>query len=220
MVVTTPPASAPVDIFASDARKFGNERYRFTVSEKGLIQSLSTARGEVLVESAAGIMLQGSYVGTDGRRKPFNVGGVDDASYVATVKKSIRDGVPVFDVKVTHQRFELEQSFRCLPDKIQVKARFSPINLRDPRGVISALHTVRLSPVALDPTKPMRASDGVLAYSMKAGVMNLAFDRSVWAREGADGKQTVMAGDNGVAFYFTDTTDVIRNQLDYEIAMP
>ena len=220
VVVTTPPASAPVDIFASDARKFGNERYRFTVSEKGLIQSLSTARGEVLVESAAGIMLQGSYVGTDGRRKPFNVGGVDDASYVATVKKSIRDGVPVFDVKVTHQRFELEQSFRCLPDKIQVKARFSPINLRDPRGVISALHTVRLSPVALDPTKPMRASDGVLAYSMKAGVMNLAFDRSVWAREGADGKQTVMAGDNGVAFYFTDTTDVIRNQLDYEIAMP
>lgn len=218
VVVTTP--AAPADIFAADGRKFGNDRYRLTVSDKGFLQSLSTARGEVLVEAAAGMMLQGSYVGTDGRRKPFNVGGVDDAGYVATVKKSVRDGATVFEVKVTHSRFELEQTFRCLADKVQVKARFNPINLRDPRGVISALHTVRLSPVAIEPAKPMRASDGSFAYTMKAGVMNLSFDRSVWARDGADGKQTVVAGENGVAFYFTDTTDAIRNQLDYEIAMP
>jgi hypothetical protein len=173
-----------------------------------------------LVEAAAGMMLQGSYVGTDGRRKPFNVGGVDDAGYVATVKKSVRDGATVFDVKVSHQRFELEQTFRCLADKVQVKARFNPINLRDPRGVISALHTVRLSPVAVEASKPMRATDGSFSYSMKAGIMGLSFDRSVWARDGADGKQTVVAGENGVAFYFTDTTDAIRNQLDYEITMP
>jgi hypothetical protein len=218
VVVTTP--AVPVDIFAADGRKFGNDRYRLTVSDKGFLQSLSTARGEVLVEAAAGMMLQGSYVGTDGRRKPFNVGGVDDAGYVATVKKSVRDGATLFEVKVTHPRFELEQTFRCLADKVQIKARFNPINLRDPRGVISALHTVRLSPVAIEPSKPMRASDGSFAYTMKAGVMNLSFDRSVWARDGADGKQTVVAGENGVAFYFTDTTDAIRNQLDYEIAMP
>ncbi len=220
VVVTAPAVSAPADLFASDSRKFGNDRYRLALSDKGFLQSLSTARGEVLVESAAAIMLQGSYVGTDGRRKPFNVGGVDDAGYVATVKKSVREGVTVFDVKVTHPRFELEQSFRCLPDKVQVKARFNPLNLRDPRGVISALHTVRLSPVALDPAKPMRSAEGALVYGMKAGLLNIGFDRSVWARDGADGKQTVVAGDNGVAFYFTDTTDVIRNQLDYELAIP
>ena len=217
-VAVTTPASA--DIFASDPRKFGNDRYRLAVSEKGFLQSLSTARGEVLVEAAAVMRLQGSFVATDGRRKSFNVGGVDDATYVATVKKSVRDGVTVFDVKVTHDRFELEQTFRCLADKVQVKARFTPIDLRDPRGVISALHTISLSPVAVDPAKPMRASDGAFAYSMKGGVLNLSFDRSVWARDGADGKQTVVAGENRLAFYFTDTTDAIRNQLDYEIAMP
>src|SRR5690606_26722401 len=150
---------------------FGNDRYRLEVTEKGFIQALATPRDEVLVESAAGISLQGSYVGTDGRRKWFNVGGVDDAGYQATVKKSVRDGATVFDVKVTHPRFELEQTFRCLPDAVKVSAKFTPINLRDPRGVIAAVHSVRLSPVALIPSLRMRASADVFAYAMKAGTL-------------------------------------------------
>lgn len=224
-VVTAPAVSTPsgvgsADSFASDARKFGNDRYRFEVSEKGFIQALATPRDEVLVESAAGISLQGSYVGTDGRRKWFNVGGVDDVGYQATVKKTVEAGVTVFNVKVTHPRFEMEQTFRCLPDSVKVSAKFSPINLRDPRGVIAAVHSVRLSPVALNPSQRMRAASDAFAYAMKAGTLRVGFDSSVWARDGAEGRQTIIAGENGVAFHFTETNDATRNSLNYEIAVP
>lgn len=221
-VAVTPPAAATSssDLFAADARKFGNDRYRFEVTEKGFIQALSTPRDQVLVESAAGISLQGSYVGTDGRRKWFNVGGVDDLGYQATVKKSVRDGATVFDVKVTHPRFELAQTFLCQPESVKVSTKFTPINLRDPRGVIAAVHSVRLSPVALNPSLRMRASEDVFAYTMKAGTLRVAFDKSVWARDGVDGRQTIIAGENGVAFHFTETSDSARNTLNYEIAVP
>ncbi len=228
-IVVTPPAAttgnaavsgSSTDQFAADPRKFGNERYRFEVTEKGFIQALATPRDEVLVESAAGISLQGSYVGTDGRRKWFNVGGVDDVGYQATVRKSVRDGVTVFDVRVTHPRFELEQTFHCLPESVRVTARFNPINLRDPRGVIAAVHSVRLSPVALNPSLRMRASADNFAYAMKAGTLRIGFDNTVWARDGADGRQTIIAGENGVAFHFTENTDQRRNTLSYEILMP
>ena len=231
-IATTPvPAPAPVaipsatsgasaDRLAADARRFANDRYKFEVTEKGFIQALSTTRDEVLVESAAGISLQGSYVGTDGRRKWFNVGGVDDIGYQATVKKSVQGGATVFDVKVTHPRFELEQTFTCLADTVKVSAKFTPINLRDPRGVIAAVHSVRLSPVALNPSLRMRATSDAFAYAMKAGTLRVGFDSSVWARDGADGRQTIIAGENGVAFHFTENTDAARNSLNFEIALP
>lgn len=227
-VVAPTPAPAPVapaepassDSFASNPRKFGNDRYRLEVTEKGFIQALATSRDEVLVESAAGVSLQGSYVGTDGRRKWFNVGGVDDAGYQATVKKSVRDGATVFDVKVAHPRFELVQSFVCLPESVKVSARFTPLNLRDPRGVIAAVHSVRLSPVALNPSLRMRPATDGFVYSMKAGSLRVGFDNSAWARDGAEGKQTIVAGENGVAFHFTETTDAARNQLDFTISVP
>jgi hypothetical protein len=208
------------DLFSADARRFANDRYRFEVTEKGFIQALATAREEVLVESAAGISLQGSYVGTDGRRKWFNVGGVDDAGYQANVSKAVRNGVTVFDVKVTHPRFELTQTFECLPESIKVGVRFTPINLRDPRGVIAAVHAVRLSPVALNPALRMRASADAFSYAMKAGTLRVGFDASLWARDGADGRQTIVAGENGVAFHFTDSTEAGRNILAYEITIP
>ncbi len=208
------------DIFGADARKFGNERYRFEVTEKGFIQALATSREEVLVESAAGISLQGSYVGTDGRRKWFNVGGVDDAGYQAVVRKTLRDGITVFDVKVTHPRFELTQTFECLPETIKVGVKFTPINLRDPRGVIAAVHSVRLSPVALNPSLRMRATADTFAYAMKTGTLRVGFDASNWARDGADGRQTIIAGENGVAFHFTDGGSASGNMLSYEISVP
>lgn len=220
---TPAPVAAPAagsDLYASDSRKFGNDRYRLEVTEKGFVQALATPRDEVLVESAAGISLQGSYVGTDGRRKWFNVGGVDDAGYQATVKKSVRDGATVFDVKIVHPRFEMEQSFRCLPDTVKVTAKFTPINLRDPRGVIAAVHSVRLSPVALNSAIRMRPSTDTFAYAMKVGTLRVGFDNSVWSRDGVDGKQTIIAGENGVLFHFTDSGDATRNQLSYEIALP
>ncbi|HSI08960.1 MAG TPA: hypothetical protein VK985_10275 [Rariglobus sp.] len=219
----TPPAApavTSVDKFASDQRKFGNDRYRFEVADKGFIQALSTTSDEVLVESAAGISLQGSYVGTDGRRKWFNVGGVDDAGYVATVRKSVQAGVTVFDVKVTHPRFELTQTFSCLPRSIKVAAKFNPINLRDPRGVIAAVHSVRLSPVALNPTQRMKPAADNFSYAMKAGTLGVTFDSTYWVRDGIDGRQTVIAGENGVAFHFTDSTEPTRNLLNYEISLP
>lgn len=227
VVVAPAPAPAPVapvvsasDLFAGHPRKFGNDRYRLEVTEKGFIQALATPRDEVLVESAAGVSLQGSYVGTDGRRKWFNVGGVDDAGYQATVKKGVRDGATVFDVKVVHPRFELAQTFLCLPDGVKVSARFTPVNLRDPRGVIAAVHSVRLSPVALNPSLRMRPAADGFVYSMKAGSLRVGFDNSVWARDGADGKQTIVAGENGVAFHFTETTDAARNTLEFTISVP
>jgi hypothetical protein len=219
---TPPPAPviAPVDRFATDSRKFGNDRYRFEVADKGFIQALSTNGDEVLVESAAGISLQGSYVGTDGRRKWFNVGGVDDAGYVATVTKSVQAGITVFNVKVTHPRFELTQTFSCLPGSIKVAASFNPINLRDPRGVIAAVHSVRLSPVALNPSQRMQAAADSFTYMMKAGKLAVTFDSTYWVRDGIDGRQTVIAGENGVAFHFTETTEPNRNTLSYEITVP
>jgi hypothetical protein len=223
IVVTPANAAANVspaaDRFAADPRRFGNDRYRLEITDKGFVQGLATSRDEVLVEAAAGVSLQGSYVGTDGRRKWFNVGGVDDAGYQATVRKSVRDGTVVFDVKVTHPRFEIEQSFRCLPDKVKVSANFKPINLRDPRGAIAAVHSVRLSPVALNPSLRMRPGSDSFAYSMKAGSLNVVFDNSTWARDGADGKQTIIAGENGVAFHFTENP-AGSTALVYEIAMP
>lgn len=219
---TPPPAPVitSVDRFASDQRKFGNDRYLFEVADKGFIQALSTMSGEVLVESAAGISLQGSYVGTDGRRKWFNVGGVDDAGYVASVKKSVQAGITIFDVTVTHPRFELTQTFSCLPGSIKVAARFNPINLRDPRGVIAAVHSVRLSPVALNPSQRMQAATDSFTYSMKAGKLAVSFDSAFWVRDGIDGRQTVIAGENGVAFHFAESTEPNRNTLSYEISVP
>jgi hypothetical protein len=220
VVAPAPAAIVSADLSSADARRFGNERYRFEVTEKGFIQALASSRDEVLVESAAGISLQGSYVGTDGRRKWFNVGGVDDIGYQATVNKTVRDGVTVFDVKVTHPRFELAQTFSCLPDSIKVSAKFTPINLRDPRGVIAAVHSVRLSPVALNPSLRMRATSDGFAYAMKAGTLRINHDNATWARDGADGRQTIIAGENGAAFHFTETTEASRNTLNYEIVLP
>lgn len=224
VAVAPTPAPAPVtvwaDKFAADPRKFGNDRYRFEVADKGFIQALSTTGDEVLVESAAGISLQGSYVGTDGRRKWFNVGGVDDAGYVATVNKSVRAGITIFDVKVTHPRFELTQTFSCLPGSIKVAANFNPINLRDPRGVIAAVHSVRLSPVALNPAQRMQATADSFSYAMKAGKLAVSFDNTFWVRDGIDGRQTVIAGENGVAFHFAESTEPNRNTLNYEITVP
>ncbi|MBC8039602.1 MAG: hypothetical protein H7Y06_03595, partial [Opitutaceae bacterium] len=219
---TPPPAPViiSVDKFAADQRRFGNDRYRFEVADKGFIQALSTTGDEVLVESAAGISLQGSYVGTDGRRKWFNVGGVDDAGYVATVKKSVQAGVTVFDVKVTHPRFELTQTFSCLPGSIKVSAKFTPINLRDPRGVIAAVHSVRLSPVALNPSQRMQAAADSFTYAMKAGKLAVSFDTTFWVRDGIDGRQTIIAGENGAAFHFTESNEPNRNTLSYEVSVP
>ena len=66
----------------------------------------------------------------------------------------------------------------------------------------------------------MRASTDTFSYAMKAGTLGVKFDNSVWARDGADGRQTVIAGENGVAFHFTETSDANRNLLKYEIAVP
>lgn len=218
-VAPTPPP-APADLSAADPRKFSNTHYRFEVADKGFIQALSTPADEVLVESAAGISLQGSYVGSDGRRKWFNVGGVDDAGYVATVNKSVKNGVTVFDVKVTHPRFELKQTFTCLKSSVKVSAVFTPINLRDPRGVIAAVHSVRLSPVALNPAQRMKAAPDSFTYTMKPGPLTVTFDNTSWVRDGVDGRQTVIAGENGVAFHFTESGEAARNTLNYEIAVP
>ncbi len=221
--VVTP--SAPVsssgsgDTLSAETRKFANALYRMEIAEKGFIQSLSTARDEILVESAGGISLQGSYIGTDGRRKWFNVGGVDDAGYVATVRKSVRDGFTVFDVVVQHPRFSLEQSFTCLPDSVKVTAKFNPINLRDPRGAIAAVHSVRLAPVALNPALRMRSLESTFVYAMKPSTLRVKFDPVTWARDGAGGLQTIVAGENGVVFHFTENTDVARNTLNYEIQL-
>ncbi len=213
-------AGSTADLSAGQARRFSNERYHFDVTEKGFIQALASARDEVLVESAAGVSLQGSYVGTDGRRKWFNVGGVDDASYQATVQKTVEAGVTVFKVRVTHSRFELDQTFRCLPASIKVSASFTPINLRDPRGAIAAVHSVRLSPVALNPAVRMRPAPDSFAYTLKSGALAVSFDNGAWARDGADGRQTVNAGENGVAFQFTDSPETARRTLNYEITLP
>ncbi len=215
-----PTTGASADLAAGEPRRFRNERYRFEVSDKGFIQAVASARDEVLVESAAGVSLQGSYVGTDGRRKWFNVGGVDDAAYQATVQKAVEGGVTVFTVKVTHPRFELDQTFRCLPGAIKVSATFTPVNLRDPRGSISAVHSVRLSPIALDPGARMRPSADSFAYTLKSGALGVSFDNGAWARDGADGRQPVVAGENGVAFHFTDTPELARRTLNYELSLP
>lgn len=220
MIPAASAAAGAKDQFAGDARRFGNERYRFEVSEKGVIQAFATARDEVLIESAAGISLQGSYVGTEGRRRWFNVGGVDDAGYQAVVRKNVRDGVTVFDVKVTHPRFELTQTFHCLPDSLKVTVKFNPINLRDPRGVIAAVHSVRLSPLALNSSLRMRATTNSFAYAMKMGTLRVGFDATNWGRDAADGRQLIVAGENAVAFHFTDSADAAHNTLAYEISVP
>ena len=220
VAATPPPSPAAADLSAADPRKFSNARYRFEVADKGFIQALSTPGDEVLVESAAGISLQGSYVGSDGRRKWFNVGGVDETSYQAVIKKSVQAGVTVFDVKVTHPRFELKQTFTCLKSSVKVTAIFTPINLRDPRGVIAAVHSVRLSPVALNPSQRMKAAPDSFTYAMKAGALAVSFDNTAWVRDGVDGRQTVIAGENGVAFHFTESGEAARNTLNYEIAVP
>ncbi|MEY4488158.1 MAG: hypothetical protein RIQ79_666 [Verrucomicrobiota bacterium] len=218
------PAPAPValvsnDLLANEGRKYGNKTYHFEVSDKGFIQSLSTARDEILVESIGGISLQGSYVGTDGRRKWFNVGGVDDVGYVATVRKSIIDGNTVFEVAVQHPRFSVEQTYVCLPDSVKVMATFKALNLRDPRGAIAAVHSVRMAPVAINPSLRMRASDNVFIYSLKQTLLRVQFENIAWARDGAGGMQSVIAGETGVGFHFTENTDAARNTLKYEIQL-
>ena len=220
VVSPAPVASSATDLSFAQPRRFSNDRYRFDVSDKGFIQALSSPRDEVWVESAAGVSLQGSYVGTDGRRKWFNVGGVDDAAYQASVQKSVEAGVTVFKVKVTHPRFELDQTFRCLPASIKVSASFTPINLRDPRGSIAAVHSVRVAPVALNPAARMRPAPDSFAYTLKSGSLAVSFDNGAWARDGAEGRQTINAGENGVAFHFTDSPETSRRILNYEITLP
>lgn len=206
-----------VDLSRGDPAAYSNSRYRFQVNSKGFIQALSNSRDEVFVESAAGISLQGSYVGTDGRRRWFNVGGVDDSGYQATVRKSVRNGVTKFDVKVTHPRFELTQTFECFAESVKVDVKFTPVNLRDPRGVIAAVHSVRFSPVALNPSTRMRDTGDAFIYSLKAGAFRVGYDSANWGREGTGGRQTIVAGENGVAFHFTDSGN---NSLSYEMFAP
>ncbi len=220
---TPAPLSQPLvpdDQLPAETRKFRNARYHVEVTDKGFIQAHASSSDEVLVESAAGISLQGSYVGTDGRRKWFNSGGVDDAHYQATVNKSVVNGLTVFDVKVTHPRFELSQSFTCQLDSIKVSARFTPINLRDPRGAITAVHSVRVSPMALNPSMRMQPSDDSFVFSTKPGLLRTSFDATIWARDGAGGRRTVVAAENSVAFHFTETPANASQELVYELRIP
>lgn len=221
-VAAAPVVSNEADRSGAEARLFSNARYRLEVTEKGAIQALalSTSSEAVLVESAAGISLQRSSVGTDGRLKWFNVGGSDEAEYVASVNKSVVNGATVFDVKVTHPRFEMNQTFTCLESSVKVSANFTPIDLSDSRGMIVAVHSVRLSPAALSPSLRMRPEGDAFVYSVTGGEFGVAFDSSVWGRDGADGRETVIAGESGVAFHFTETADRVRRVLNYELRLP
>ena len=216
--VASPPGTK--DLLASEKLKYKNDRYAFEVTAKGVIQSLTGARNEVQVESVADISLQGSYTGPDGRKKWFNVGGVDDTGYQAVVKKSLREGITVFEVKVTHPRFEIEQTISCYAESIKVSARFKPINLRDPRGAIAAVHSIRLAPVALNPSARMRPTAESFNYTMKNGNLRVIFDPAKWARDGANELQAIIAGENSVAFQFSDKSTADANQLDYELTVP
>ncbi|TAG33746.1 MAG: hypothetical protein EAZ36_00245 [Verrucomicrobia bacterium] len=221
-----PPAGAPpqepsASGLVAGRQSFENSRYRFEISETGVIENLVTAGGEALLESAAGFTLQGNYVGTDGRRKWFSVGGSDELDYKTTLRRSTNaDDVTIFDVKLTHPRFEAEYSFRCFPDSVKVTVRFSAINMRDPRGTIVAVHSVRLAPQTLDSAVRMRTLSDRFSYTTKAGLLDILFDNRVWSRDGADGKRTIIAGENGLAFHFTDAASSERGSLSYEITIP
>jgi hypothetical protein len=222
-VMLSPSEALPPDSAtpAGEVRKFSNARYRFEVSPKGVIHSLATSRSEVWIESIGGIELQANSFGADGRSKWFTVGGAGDPDYTAEVLKEMRDGNTVFDVKVRHPRFELEQTITCLDDRLQVVLRFKPLNLVDPRGRIAAIHAVRVLPVSLNPAHRMQATaPGQFLYSMKSGALVVVFDDTQWSRDGAGGKQMIAAEEGGVAFHFSDRTQSGQNRLSYSILMP
>ncbi|MFA6960573.1 MAG: hypothetical protein WC205_07485 [Opitutaceae bacterium] len=219
-VVATPVNAVPDDQLASDPHKFRNTHYHFEVTEKGYIQALSTIGDEVIITSAGSITLQSSYVGSDGRRKWVDVGGIADDGYQAIVSKSVKDGVTRFDIRVTHPRFVLSQTFTCLAQSIRVSADFTAIDLRDPRGRITAVNSVNLAPDALNPSAHMQAAADRFAYTMKSGKLVVSFDNTAWARDGADGRQPITAGENNVAFQFTESADAAHNSLAYEITLP
>jgi len=218
--VATPtpvPPAASTDLVSAESNKFANNVYKFSISPKGFIKSLSTARDEVLIDSAGGISLQGSYAGSDGRKKWFNIGGVDDVSYVSTVNKTVRDGATVFDVLIRHPRFNLDQSFACLPNSIKVTAKFTPINLRDPRGAVVGVNSLRLDPASVNPSLRMRSMDNQFIYSMRSSILTIAYDAASWSRDGVGGLQSIVAGENGLSFHFTSSSEPSNNLLNYEI---
>ncbi|MCX6936377.1 MAG: hypothetical protein NTU80_00545 [Verrucomicrobia bacterium] len=65
----------------------------------------------------------------------------------------------------------------------------------------------------------MRPAADSFIYTMKAGALRVIFDPATWARDGANELQTIVAGENSVAFHFTESADPAANQLSYEITM-
>ncbi len=202
-------------------RSCRNDRYGFEVSDKGIITKLTSRDRTVVIDQAGGVNLQGSYVGSDGKRTWFYAGGIENSRYTATVEKSLdASNNVVFNVNTSHPRFTMTQTYTCLPGSVDVAVKFTPVDLKDPRGDIAGVYAVWLNGGALSTDQKMRSSADSFTYTTSAGPVVLQYGNEHWSRTGGDDKQTVTAGENFASFYFTNTTDAARSSLAYSIQMP
>ncbi len=201
-------------------RMFRNEQYSFEISDKGIVSRL-TSGGNVLIDQLGGVNLQGSYIGSDGKRTWFYAGGVENSRYTAAVEKSVdASNNTVFTIKTTHPRFTMEQKVTCLDNALDVAVDFEPIDLRDPRGDIAGVYAVWLNGGSLSAGRKMHHVADTFTYTTAAGPLVVTFDDQHWARGGKGEKQLVTAGENFASFYFVGVPETATRSLRYRVALP
>lgn len=203
-----------------DSRSFRSDHYAFEVTDKGFIRQVRDSGEQVLLDSVGAVNLQGSYLTPEGRRVWFYAGGIGNSTYTAVTEKTIVGENIVFNVKVSHPRFELTQVFTCLADRINVTVDFTPIRLQDDRGGISAIYAVQLWPAGLNASQRLSIEGSDLIYPTTSGPLLVSYTNDGWSHSNEPGRQVVTAGDTSVTFFFTDSPEPNHRRLNYSLVIP
>ncbi|HTJ78932.1 MAG TPA: hypothetical protein VL357_08035 [Rariglobus sp.] len=214
--------SARADALAAEVKRdphgFLNETYRFGVSDKGVLIDLAKqGQTSPLIQQMGFIRLYAVRTLPDGQRSVYRAGDMSGPDTRATVVKKVVDGTVVFEVSVQHPKFELRQTFVCLPHSVKVKCQFRPGVLADSLGLLDAVYDVHFNEANLVSTqgKP-RVKTGELVYDTKSGPMTLEYADTFKG----PGENPVVGDPSLASFVFATAKDQANRVLDYEISIP
>jgi hypothetical protein len=198
-------------------RSFRNDHYSFEVADRGFLRKLVGAGSRTLIDEFGSVELQGTISGTS---TPFTAGSMGDQAYVATINKTVRDGTVVFEIKGVHPRFTIDTVVTCLPKTLKIETTFKPLNMMEPRGMLSGTYMVNMNRQSLSLGQRAVSEPGKVSYSTQSGPVVLQFNSDTWGPSGEAGKQAVMVASNLVFFDFAGNGPPTGTTLKAELTLP
>ncbi len=202
---------------AKTPRSFRNDRYSFSVSDRGFLEKVVGVGNRTLIDEFGWLELQGTSFGDN---KPFNLGSIAESGYKTTISKGVREGRVVFEIKGQHPRFAVSTLVTCLPASVLIETVFTPVNLSDPRGPVVAVYSVKMNRQSLSLGQRGKLEPGAITFSTQSGPAVIRINGEVWGQAGEAGKQVVAVGSNLVFFTFAANSDPQKSVLRAELVLP